>query len=118
MSIEHRYTRRHTHDIAVQIQYRNRHFCRARGRNVSAQGMYLEVKHVTLPTGTLVVLNLRESEREWSIPAIVVHQDMRGIGVMFRDLQPELLHASTATFCAPPPRVCFEGSAAAGRSAA
>ncbi|SDY23277.1 hypothetical protein SAMN05421644_14027 [Allochromatium warmingii] len=116
MSIEHRYTRRHARDLAVQIQYRNRHFRRARGRNVSDQGMYLEVSNLTLPTGTLVVLEVRELERDWRIPAIVVHQDSSGIGVMFRETQPELLHANADELIPLP--LGFDPSAAAGLSAA
>lgn len=90
MSLEHRYRARRASDIEVQIQYRNRRFRSARARNLSDQGMYLEVRNLTLPTGTLVVLEVRDMDRDWRIPAIVVYQDSTGIGVMFRDTQPEL----------------------------
>ncbi|MTW21666.1 PilZ domain-containing protein [Allochromatium palmeri] len=101
MSIEHRYGQRRPRDIDVQIQYRNRRFRSAKGRNLSDQGMYLEVSNLTLPTGTLVVLEVRDMGREWRIPAIVIHQDSTGIGVMFRDMYPEFLAASAESFMPP-----------------
>ena len=93
MTIEHRYRARQSVEIAVQIQYRNRRFLSAKGRNLCDQGMYLEVRNLTLPTGTMVVLEICEGGQEWRIPAIVVHQDGMGIGVMFRDMQPELVRS-------------------------
>lgn len=95
MSIEHRYRARRSSDVEVQIQYRNRRFRSARGRNLSDQGMYLEVSNLTLPTGTMVVLEVRDREQDWRLPAIVVHQDSAGVGVMFRDTHPELLRSGT-----------------------
>lgn len=95
MSLEHRYRLRRASDIEVQIQYRNRRFRSARGRNLSDQGMYLEVSNLTLPTGTPVVLEVRDMGRDWRLPAIVVHQNGTGIGVMFRERHPELLRART-----------------------
>lgn len=74
--------------IDVHIQYGNRHFRSAKGRRLSEQGMYLEVDHLTLPAGTLVVLEVRDMDLRWHIPAIVVHQDGSGIGVMFHEDQP------------------------------
>ena len=118
MSIEHRYRTRRASDIEVQIQYRNRRFRSARGRNLSDQGMYLEVSNLTLPTGTLVVLEVRDMDREWRIPAIVVHQDKTGIGVMFRDTHPELPQASDESLMPPMPHVAFDAQAGSGLNAA
>ncbi len=47
--------------------------------------MYLEVSQLTLPAGTLVVLEVKDMNRRWHIPAIVVHQDGSGIGVIFHE---------------------------------
>jgi hypothetical protein len=91
MSVERRYCSRHPVDIRVHIRYRNRRFYSGRARNLSSDGMYLEVRSVTLPTGTLVELELDSGETDRLIPALVVHRDRRGIGVMFRDPQTELL---------------------------
>ena len=118
MSIEHRHRTRRASDIEVQILYRNRRFRSARGRNLSDQGMYLEVSNLTLPTGTLVVLEVRNMDREWRIPAIVVHQDKTGIGVMFRDTHPELPQASDASLMPPMPHAAFDAQAGSGLNAA
>ncbi|MBK1701651.1 PilZ domain-containing protein [Thiococcus pfennigii] len=90
MSVERRYSKRYAIDLQVQIRYRRRRFSHAWARNLSEQGMYLDVRAVTLPTGTLVELELQCLGREWLIPAIVIHHQGGGIGVMFRDPQDEL----------------------------
>jgi len=91
MSVERRYCARHPVDIRVHIRYRNRRFYSGRARNLSTDGMYLEVRSLTLPTGTLVELELDAGARDRYVPALVVHRDHGGIGVMFRDPQTELL---------------------------
>lgn len=90
MSVERRYSVRHPLDLRVHIRYRKRRFYDARGRNLSVDGMYLEVQSVTLPTGTLVELEFECQGRGWLVPAIVVHHTGAGVGVMFRDPQPAL----------------------------
>ncbi|AGA89471.1 PilZ domain-containing protein [Thioflavicoccus mobilis 8321] len=90
MSVERRYSTRFPVDLRVHILYRRRRFSYARARNLSEQGMYLDVQAVTLPSGTLVDLELQCLGKIWLIPAIVVHHQGGGIGVMFRDPQPEL----------------------------
>jgi len=83
----------------VQIRYRQRRFSCAQALNLSTDGMYLKVQNVTLPTGTLVELELDTQGKSWLIPAVVVHHHGDGIGVMFRDAQPrlfdELIHLQT-----------------------
>jgi hypothetical protein len=118
MSIEHRYRARRSSDIEVQIQYRNRRFRSAKGRNLSDQGMYLEVSNLTLPTGTMVVLELRDMDQDWRIPAIVVHQDSTGIGVMFRETYPEVLGASALSLMPPMSRGALNGNPGPGLTAA
>ncbi len=93
MSVERRYSFRHRIDCAVHIRYRRRRFCRARGRNLCAEGMFLEVQSLTLPTGTLVELELDSEGADWLVPAIVVHHQAGGVGVMFREPRPELLQS-------------------------
>jgi hypothetical protein len=90
MSVERRYSLRHQIDCSVYIRYRRRRFCRARGRNLCAEGMFLEVQSLTLPTGTLVELELDFEGADWLVPAIVVHHQAGGVGVMFREPRPEL----------------------------
>lgn len=91
MSIEHRYRARHPVELEVHILYRRRRFYCAKGRKLSDQGMYLEVRNLTLPAGTMIELEFRALGRDWLIPAIVAHHSARGIGVMFREVQEQLV---------------------------
>jgi hypothetical protein len=91
MSVERRYGARHAVDFRVQILYRKRRFYSARARNLSEDGMYLDVRSVTLPTGTLVELELDSDGKDRLVPAVVVHRGDGGVGVMFRHPQAELL---------------------------
>jgi hypothetical protein len=118
MNVEQCYRTRRASDIEVQIQYRNRRFHSARGRHLSDQGMYLEISNLTLPTGTQVVLEVRDMDHEWRIPATVVHQDDTGIGVMFRDAHPEFLQANTESLSSPMPLTTFGTNTGPGLSAA
>lgn len=95
MSVERRYSARHGVDVRVHINYRKRRFYCAQARNLSTDGMYLDVRSVTLPTGTLVELELEHGGREWLLPAVVIHNQGSGIGVMFRDPQPALFEELT-----------------------
>ncbi|MCG6985280.1 MAG: PilZ domain-containing protein [Thiocapsa sp.] len=106
MTVELRYCARHPIDLRVHIRYRNRRFFCARARNLSNDGMFLEVQNLTLPTGTLIELELQALGRDWLIPALVVHHRGSGIGVMFRDPQPALYRGLTQTEAGlqPPPR--------------
>jgi hypothetical protein len=74
----------------VQIGYRKRRFYGAQARNLSVQGMYLTVRNVTLPVGTPVELEMECLGKEWLVEAVVVHGTRSGVGVMFREPQPEL----------------------------
>lgn len=98
MSIERRYSVRHPVDLPVHIRYRRRRFSYAQARNLSEQGMYLEVRALTLPTGTLVELEMDCLDKEWLIPAVVVHHQAGGIGVIFREPQPELYEGLAEAF--------------------
>lgn len=95
MSLERRYSSRHPVDVRVHIRYRKRRFYCAQARNLSSDGMYLDVQSVTLPTGTLVELELDFQGRDRLIPAVVVHHQGSGVGVMFRNTQTRLLRELT-----------------------
>lgn len=53
--------------------------------------------------GTHIELELSCLGRNWRIPAVVIHGDNTGIGVMFREPQPELFQGLTAIADMPPP---------------
>jgi hypothetical protein len=54
-----------------------------------------------LPVGTPIELEFSALGRAWLVPAVVVHGDNAGIGVMFRERQPELYEALSVPM--PPP---------------
>lgn len=103
MTIERRYCARHPIDLHVSIRYRKRRFICARACNLSDQGMFLEVRNLTLPTGIPVELELACLGKDWLIPAIVIHHRGSGIGVMFRDPQPALYRGLTRDITRQPP---------------
>ncbi len=103
MTAERRYSARHPIDLKVQILYHGRRFLGAQGRNLSNQGMYLEVRNVTLPTGTLIELELECLGREWLVEAVVAHRCRTGVGVMFREPQPDLYQGLTHQIPVMPP---------------
>ena len=90
MAVEKRYSFRNPVDIPVHIRYRKRRFFCARATNLSAEGMYLEVQSLTLPTGTLVELELQHRGEDLLLPAVVVYRTDGGIGVGFREAQVDL----------------------------
>lgn len=101
------------HDIGVQIHYHGRHFYAARGRRLSRQGMYLDVRNLTLPVGTEVELELEYLGRPRRIEALVIHRSPSGVGVRFVEEQPDLdagvagadLDSTEADLMMPPPRL-------------
>jgi hypothetical protein len=95
MTVERRYCVRHPIDLNVYIRYRKRRFICARACNLSDDGMFLEVHNLTLPSGTMVELELQSLGQDRLIPAIVIHHSGTGIGVMFREPQSELYRALT-----------------------
>jgi hypothetical protein len=95
MTVERRYSARHPIDLKVQVLYHGRRFLGAQGLNLSNQGMYLGVNHVTLPVGTLVELEMECLGQEWLVEAAVVHHDQRGVGVKFSEPQPALYQGLT-----------------------
>jgi hypothetical protein len=90
VSNERRYGARSRLDLPVYIRYGRRPFLGASARDLSVGGMHLSVQSLILPVGTPVELELSCLGREWLIPAVVVHGDNTGIGVMFREPQTEL----------------------------
>ena len=91
---------RHPVEFEVTIRYRQRRFPVAFARNLSPEGMYVQTVNLTLPTGTLVEIELDRWGRQWLIPAVVVDSDVRGVGLMFRTPQPELYAQATSASAA------------------
>lgn len=76
--------------LTVQIRYRKRRFLDAIGTRLSAHGISLEVRSLTLPVGTQLDLEIRTPGIDWLVPATVIKQRPAGIDVRFRDPQPLL----------------------------
>lgn len=87
---ERRYAARHRIDLPVYIRYGRRPFLGATARDLSVGGMFLSVQSLTLPAGTPIELELSCLGRDWLIPAVVIHGDNSGVGVMFREPQSAL----------------------------
>jgi hypothetical protein len=98
-------------DLAVYIRYRKRRFLCAQARNITAGGMFLEIQSLTLPIGTPVELEFREFGRGWLIPGTVTQGNSQGIGVMFRDAQPDLFRQLTQRREDTPPPIVAAGNA-------
>jgi hypothetical protein len=111
MRKERRFGARRPIDLPVYIRYRKRRFLGAQARNITIGGMFLEVQSLTLPIGTPVELEFREFGRSWLIPGIVIRGNSQGIGVMFRDTQPDLFRELTQLRPDMPPPVAAAGNA-------
>ncbi|MGD9409897.1 PilZ domain-containing protein [Thiohalocapsa sp.] len=110
MNDERRYGARHRIDLPVYIRYGRRPFLGAVARDVSIGGMFLSVQSLTLPTGTPIELELSSLGRDWLIPAVVMHGDNTGIGVMFREPQAELFRGLMQAADMRPPIVVTTGT--------
>lgn len=93
----HHHNHRLPQTLQVQIRYRNRRFPAATGRYISAEAMFIDLRNLTLPPGTFIELEFRLAERDWRIPAVVSHSQNGGIGVMFHEMQHQLLSALDLT---------------------
>ncbi len=91
MNPERRSCTRHPVGFAVQIRYGKRRLHSAYGRDLSSDGLYLELRAVTLPEGTPVELEINALGYQWLVPALVTHRDSCGIGVSFLEPQPQLV---------------------------
>lgn len=80
-------------DLPVFIRYGKRRFRGARACALSADGIELCVQALTLPPGTQVELELNHGGASWQVPAQVSHRANQGLGLSFRDPQPQLLAA-------------------------
>jgi hypothetical protein len=116
MEQERRYSARHRIELPVYIRYGRRPFQGACAIELSIAGMFLSVHALTLPVGTPVELEFSGLGRHWLLPAVVVHGDNSGVGVMFREPQPELFQGMIADTVMPPPAVSRFASGATSRT--
>ncbi len=94
MTIEKRHSQRVALHLDAQLLYRGR-CCKVVLKNLSIEGIFLNTGDLSIPNGTLVDLEFSLADHRWQISGLVVHQAMKGIGVMFRVSQPELFQMAS-----------------------
>jgi hypothetical protein len=96
MTLGHQRSSLHPIEFEVTLRYRQRRFPVAHARDLSPEGLYVKTTKLTLPVGTLIEIELDRWDRQWLIPAVVVHADANGVELMFRTSQPELYRYETS----------------------
>ena len=89
MSIEKRHIKRIEYRFDVNIAYRRRSF-QGVVRNLSRDGVFIETRLLTIPTGNMIDLEFSLGDDKWQISALIIHTTQSGMGVVFRVPQPEL----------------------------
>ena len=79
--MEHRYQKRTPLCLDVMVLVGDSLKLRARSRDISTEGMFIELLGQCVPINTAVDI---ESSYLGCLPGLVVHAEGRGIGVMFR----------------------------------
>ncbi len=90
MVVERRYSGRCPVHFEAAIRYRDGRPFQAQARDLSLEGMFLEIAALILPRGTLVDLEFSALGKTWRLSVLVVHSSPGGIGVMLREPQAEL----------------------------
>ena len=93
MTAEPRHETRDWPGLAVQVLYGRRRFCSAQVRDASIEGMSLTLRNLSLPSGTLVGLELGGLGADWLVEAVVVRSAGTEVSVRFREPQPEFLQS-------------------------
>jgi len=113
--MEHRYSERVSVGLPVQVYYQTQPPLDARVLNVGREGMYIHTDNHPLPRGCLLRLAFRlpgTGEREFRVPAMVIHNHGEGIGVMFQIIPNRLEQALEELLerAANPPKILAFGT--------
>ncbi len=88
MSVEHRWSSRKEITLDVNLYYPPVGMINARTRNVSLEGMFVELNGVQIPPQSRLEICFTAENRgkatEHRLPAYVVHQRQGGIGLMLQ----------------------------------
>jgi len=76
--------------FSVRLKHRGGQAVECRARNLSVEGMLLEMGEVMLSIGDQVDLSITLKEGVFSVPAVVLHSNSDCTGVMFCRPQPGL----------------------------
>ncbi|PLY15685.1 MAG: hypothetical protein C0631_06055 [Sedimenticola sp.] len=91
--IEHRYSLRRPIEAEVVLNFRALGLVRGKVRDLGVGGMFVDLGCVQLPLNALVevslLLDCRATGEAIRAEAMVVHQAGGGVGLMFRDLDPQ-----------------------------
>ncbi len=92
MTMQKRYQRRLQLNRDIELIY-NKRSLSGYAKDLSAEGMGLQIEALRLPKGMLLEVKLHVDETHWQIPAVVVHSTATRLGVMFLTRQ-DLLYTS------------------------
>jgi hypothetical protein len=88
MSVEHRWSSRKALNLDVSLHYPPVGTISARTRNISLEGMFVELEGVSIPEKSSIEVTFkggaRQSHTEHRLPAYVVHQREDGVGLMLQ----------------------------------
>lgn len=88
MGIEHRWSSRKDIHIDVNLFYPPVGMINGKTRNISLEGMFVDLKGVTIPPQTRLEICFTSSNHgkttEHRLPAYVVHGSERGVGLMLQ----------------------------------
>lgn len=88
MNVEHRWSNRKNLTMDVNLYYPPLGVLNGKTRNISLEGMFVELEGVHIPSQSRLEISFTSESRgtktEHRLPAYVVHEDDRGIGVMLQ----------------------------------
>lgn len=85
--MEHRYSERIAVTLPVDVYYQGNPPINAQVRNLAREGMFIDLAGETLPRGCLLRLVFKIPDQDtqaFRVPAMVIHNNHGGIGVMFQ----------------------------------
>ncbi len=88
MGTEHRWSSRKDINIDVNLYYPPVGMINGKTRNISLEGMYVDLKGINIPPQTRLEIcftaNCRGKTTEHRLPAFVVHGSEQGVGLMLQ----------------------------------
>ncbi|MEE9422788.1 MAG: PilZ domain-containing protein [Gammaproteobacteria bacterium] len=88
MNVEHRWSNRKDLTLDVDLYYPPLGTLNGKTRNISLEGMYIELEGVHIPAQSRLEIAFTSKARgtttEHRLPAYVVHEDKDGIGLMLQ----------------------------------
>ncbi|RLJ18893.1 hypothetical protein DJ030_10965 [bacterium endosymbiont of Escarpia laminata] len=89
-------TERHVAAFQVELRYKTGGCIPALIKNISPEGVHMEIKAATEGIGAELDLAFTLEGENWRVPAVVIHSNPTGMGVMFRSPEHRLFRIVTA----------------------